>query len=1174
MSERKWTAEQKQAIDARGGSLLVSAAAGSGKTAVLVQRVISLLTDPQNPCDADRLLVVTFTNAAASEMRERLTAALSALIAENPYDEWLCRQQVLLQNAHISTIHSFCVDLLRENFERLDIPPDFRIADANETDLLKKDVLDALLEEKYALDLRAGGGDFTYLASLISSGRTDEQFAQTILRLHAFIRTLDDPDGWLDDMKAMYLSEEPLAMTKWGRAGLRYCQQAIVSAAASEHRVMEQMAGDAQISAAYGPAFESDLQALKAAAQSADRGDWNILYDQVAHFTFKKLGALRGYADENFKSGAKAARDNTKKIIADLQKGILNETEEEFNADRAALRPAVNCLAETVRKFDRRFFSEKLSRGVLDFGDLEQLSLKLLVGKNGATPVAQALSEHFREVLVDEYQDTNPAQDAIFRAVSDGGQRLFMVGDVKQSIYGFRQARPDIFLAKKDEFFPYGTGFPAKIILGKNFRSRSGVTDAINFVFSKLFSKDFGGFDYHGEELVPGAAYATRPDACFEIDVLQKDGETGREEREAAFIAEKVKRMVAGHSAVKDGDGERPIRFGDICILLRSMSGSAEKYVREFEARGIPVYADIESGYLGAYEVAVMVSLLRILDNPLQDVPLLSVLLSPIYGFTPDDVSRLRLFEQKGSLYAALTGYAAQNGGGFADFLKEMERLRSIAAVLPADRLVTRLYEETGFYNICGAMPGGAARCANLRLLIDYAADYEAAGFRGLSGFVRFIDRVDRQSDLSPAPVSESADIVRVMSIHKSKGLEFPVVFLGGCSKHFNREDLKRRAMFDPDYGFGTVIRDFSLNCHFTTVPREVVKLEAEKSGVEEEMRVLYVAMTRAKEKLFAVITVDDAEKVIKKASLMLGGAGKLEPFAVRNAQSYADWLLACALVHPSCGKLRDLAACGVLPENREVENWDIVYARAEEPVTEEETVLETEQQDAEEIKRLVGEIADRCDYTYPYAGLSQLPSKISVSELTHGENATAFSAGSVRPSFLDGDRLSGAEAGTALHAFMQYAGFQSMHTREGIDRELSRLTAGGYLLQSQADAIDAEKVLRFSDSELFRRMMSAEWLYREFSFTVEIPAEEIAEGRDGAVVLQGMADIVFAEAGKLYIVDYKTDRADAGTIVQQYQKQLDFYSRAVSEIMGQSVSDRYIYAFSTGKTLRIPEGN
>ena len=1179
--ERKWTSEQRDAIYARGGTLLVSAAAGSGKTAVLVERVIGLITDPNHPCDADRLLVVTFTNAAAAEMRERISQRLSDMISQNPLDFNLQRQQMLLQNGHISTIHSFCLDLLREHFEKLDIPPDFRVADQNESEIIRSEVLSDILEKMYA----EGGEAFLELSRVLSTGRGDKALSDTVLRLYDFMRSLDDADGFLKSAAAMYDETKPVENSVWGRIAIEYTKAALGSALNAHRRALLKIHGDPQLDKAYGPAFESDIAGIERLIEKAESGDWDGLCSAVSGFSFERLGALRKFGDEALKEELKAQRDSLKKLLSELSSGVLCSSAADFKSDMRRLRPLVECMCDILKKLDREFFKEKLSRGILDFSDLEQLTLKLLIkredGKVVFTNTAREIASRFDEILVDEYQDTNPAQDMIFRAVSRNETNLFMVGDVKQSIYSFRQARPELFTGMSERCTPFdGVNFPARIILGRNFRSRKGVTDAVNFTFEKLMSKELGGVDYgENEKLTPAATYFERGGADFAIHLIdagEYDGDEDGAEIEARHIAREIKRLIAEGFTVQGEKGPRKVTYRDFSILLRSMEGRAQKYVRVLENEGIPVYADIASGYLGAYEVMVALSLLRIIDNPLQDVPLVSVLLSPVFGFTPDDIALVRLKAKDKSLYLALLEFAKEDTR-FDGFLRLLDRLRTLAAVLPADRLILRIYDETGMLNIFEAMPNGEMRHANLRLLLDYARAYESAGWRGLSGFMNFIDRVDRQnSDIAPASsISENADVVRIMSIHKSKGLEFPICFLGGLSKRFNNEDIQKPVLFHPYCGLGSMVRDNRLNCRFTTLPREAARIEIQKSSLSEEMRVLYVAMTRAKEKLYAVMTLKNAETALRRAASIMRSGEKVSYFEAMSAQCPAELLLAAALVHPSCGKLRSLAGVYDAPVKDSGGIWEFEWIDARSLVSADSAneKADNEIYKTAETERLKNEIKARIEYKYPYENLLKLPTKVSVSELTE-KQGTDFSAENVRPSFLEGEGLSPAEKGTALHAFMQYCRLDALRSESGAAEEVERLVEEKFILPEQGAAVDTAKAAAFGSSPVYKRICAAKKLWREFRFNIEVPANEIYEeaaDTDAKILLQGMADLVFEEDGGAVILDYKTDRVSSPeALIERYSGQLNSYARAVQEILGVPVKEKIIYSFQLEREIRV----
>ncbi|MFT8888123.1 MAG: helicase-exonuclease AddAB subunit AddA [Ethanoligenens sp.] len=1184
MAQKQWTNEQKRAIEARGGTLLVSAAAGSGKTAVLVERVIERITDLEHPCDADRLLVVTFTNAAAAEMRARLAARLHTLSEERPSDSNLRRQQILLQHAHISTIHAFCLDLLRANFEKLDIPPDFRIADENEARVMLNDTLDELLEEAYT-----DGGAFTQMTEMLGAGRDDAGLADTIVRLFDFLRSLPDPDGWLRDKLALYRTDVPLANTLWGQAALHFASASLENAQGALRAAMQAMQGYEPLEKAYGGAFASLLAQVEQACMLAGEQDWDGLVAAVQGMVYDRLGVARKVDDTALRDRLKAVRDGVKAQISKLCEGILCCSESEYCADVERLRPLAESLFAVVRQLDRRFYAKKAEKGILDFSDLERLAIQLLRADDGApTAAARAVAAQFEEVLVDEYQDVNPAQDAIFRAVSRGEKNLFMVGDVKQSIYRFRKATPELFIQKKDMFSPYnGHTYPARVVLGRNFRSRAGVAEAVNFVFGQLMSRELGGIDYGEEErMIPAATYFEKPanETDFSLHLIETDAYDENDDNavlEARHVARLIGKMLREHYPVQGADGPRPAVCRDFCILLRGANRLAQAYVDALKEENLPAYADIAGGYLGSYEVAVMLSLLRVLDNPLQDIPLLSVMLSPVFSFSPDDMARLRLQYPKGRLYLAAMAQAKKEGGRFAVFVELLDELRRLAAVLPSDRLILRVYERTGFLDICTAMPGGEGRRANLRLLLDYARGYEAAGFRGLAGFVRFVDRVAEDADLPPAStVSEEADVVRVMSIHKSKGLEFPVCIVAGCGRRFNREDSRRGTLFHPEYGFGSYLRDPSLPCHVTTLPREVVRIETERGSIAEEMRVLYVAMTRAKEKLICVATVPSAEKaVVAAAGLMRPDGEGLSSFAAMQAQHFAAWLLACVLRHPSCGRLRSLVGLEELPILPTAHRMELVITDAEGAAKAPAGGQKMPAQPVDEV--LLAEIERRVAFVYPHEQLTHLPSKLAVSEIA--EEGLHQDFGARRPSFVQGG-LSAAQKGTATHTFMQLADLARIHSADDVSVEVRRLVQGAHLLPEEGEAVDAGRVMAFLETPLYVRIRQAEQIWKELRFNLIVSAGELdgmglpddgwklreEDENDAQVVLQGMADVVFLEQGRYYILDYKTDHANAETLRARYAGQLALYARAVEQIFHAPVEACYLYGFTYGTLVTL----
>ncbi len=1172
---RVWTKAQQDAISAREGALLVSAAAGSGKTAVLVQRVIERLTDPVRPCDADRLLVVTFTNAAAAEMRQRIEAAIERMLEEDPGNARLQRQQILLPQAHISTIHSFCSELIREHFYELGISPDFRISDSNEMDLLREEAMQQVMEQLY----EQGDDAFTRLSDCFSNGRDDSRLFSIVNTLYDFVRSHPFPERWLQEKAAMYRPEGDAASTAWGQTVMQYAVSAVDYCVSLTDNALHLMEQDATLSAAYRSAFSADLTGLLEMKQAALQGAWDTLSARTHGFVFEKLKAVRGYKDDPLKEKITGNRDAVKKTVEKLSK-LFFSNDAQCLTDIRAMAPLVEQLLAAVQRFGEVLDTCKASRRIADFGDLEHWALRLLVRPTQAgfvcTETAAQISQRFDEVMVDEYQDTNEAQDMIFRAISREEHNLFMVGDVKQSIYRFRQAMPEIFLRRKEAYPTYDAQqnhYPARVILDKNFRSRSGVTDAVNFVFHQLMSRQMGEMEYtKEEELAAGAVYPPRdiPDTSLHVLDLSQC-EEDMDVAEARHIAGIIARMIGEGFPVTEEGKERPVTYRDFCILIRNANTHACVYAKELQQHGIPAWSDTAGSFFGTPEIAVMLSLLRVIDNPVQDIPLLSVLMSPMFGFTPDDLSAIRQGRPDGPLYFALKQKAEEGDQAGRAFLRQIQDYRLLAATLSADRLINHLYEHTGYLAVVQAMPEGELRLANLRQLLDYARTYERSGYKGLSGFIRFIDRLEQQkSDLSPASVlSESANVVRVMSIHRSKGLEFPVCILANCARPFNKDHGE--ILLHPALGVGMKLWDDRFTRRYSTMPREAVALEIERGGMSEELRVLYVAMTRAKENLIMVTSLKNPVRTLGKLAAQLAEGPAISPYVVRSASCFSDWLLSCALRHPCGAQLRELA--GALPGIMLAEgcDWDIQLAYPQ-PMPPElpEPPLKTA---AEHDEAFYEELRRRLEYRYPYEQLTNVPVKAAASELA-GRREQKDYAFSSRPAFMESQGMTAAEKGTALHAFIQFADYH----RAAMDprKELGRLVKEGYLTMEQAHAVDLEKASRFFTGPLVRRMLDSPRLLREYRFTITIEAGQLQpdlplEQWKEPVLLQGALDCAFEEDGAWVLVDYKTDRVkQPEELLSRYSQQLDLYTQALTRCTDLPVKQRLLYSFALDREILL----
>lgn len=1170
MPERSWTTAQQNAIEARGGSLLVSAAAGSGKTAVLVERVIGLICDRENPVDVDRLLIVTFSNAAASEMRQRIGARLTALSARDRADRHLLRQQALLQKAQISTIHAFCLSLIRSHFQDLDISPDFSLADQSELDLMRAECAGECIEQFYAMDET---GAFTDLVELLSGGRDDSRVVETILKIYDFSRSHPFYESWLEERPAIYRTDAPISETPWGISLLAHARETLSFALQTARKALEVLAdADEAVQNAYMPAFSSDLRQLEECLSAANAGDWDTLAGRLSSFSFERLRALRGGGAD--KDRLKAMRDAVKDAVRTLGEKYLNATEADFREDLRDLAPKVELLFRLVLAFGRALDARKAEKKKLDFSDLEHLALRLLAEQteNGVARTARAreIAEQYDYVLVDEYQDTNEAQDLIFSCVSRGEQNLFMVGDVKQSIYSFRQAMPELFLEKRERFFPYdGQNFPAAVSLDMNFRSRPEVTAAVNFIFSLIMSRSLGEIDYDaGESLKCGARYPAGDDVSPELWITPLsgyDGDLSATEAEAAHVADKIRAMLEGGFRVAEGEAMRRARPGDFCILLRSPKGRADAFVRALSDRGVPARTDSASGFLSVREVSMVVSLLCALDNPLLDVELVAALLSPLFDFTADDIARIRLRDRGAPFFTALAACAEEGDEKAADFLALFRALRADAAIMPADRLLLRLYDKTDALTIVSAMPMGDRRRANLLLLAEYATHFHALGHRGLSGFASFLRRLrERGGDLAPAAARTGADAVSILSVHRSKGLEFPVVILADTARQFNRRDLYAGTLLHSRYGFACVRRDPKTRAQYTTIPQQAVRLELERSLLSEEMRILYVALTRAREKLIisAAIKTDLTRKLSGLAGELVGG--RLSAGLAAGAAGISDWVLMALLHHESLAGLREAGGCVNLQALSDGVPWRLEIAGPEDAAPESsETSVSARAAQAD--PAILAGLQSRTSFSYPFAARTQIPTKMAVSTAAKGERNIAYRF-TRRPAILTGRSLTAAEKGNALHKFMQFADYA--RARDNPEAEIERMAAGAYLSRAEAESLSVEKLAGFFRSELAARIFDSPQVWRELRFMAEFGRDELGDVPEGMddesrVVLQGVADCIFVENGEAVIVDYKTDFAkDASELAEKYTRQMELYQKILTASLGLPVKECILYSF------------
>ena len=1172
--KRVWTENQKDAIEARGGDILVSAAAGSGKTAVLVERVTQRILDRQNPVSADRFLIVTFTRAAAGEMRERIDSAIDKLIAENPGDSYLAEQKMLLSAAKICTIDSFCSSLVRENFNLLDLAPDFKTADEGELSLICNEACENVMEELY----NSKDTDFRNLVELLFAGRDDSRLSESIITLYKSSMSFPFPEAWLDSLLSEFESNTKLSESRYGEILFSYAADLCNYSLSITESALSEITGDEELEKMLYDALATDKAQYDYILERITEKDWDGAKKGSLNFKAARRGNTpKHLKDDPFVDGLvrkrKSATENIKELAA-----VFCCSEADFYSDNEFFAPMVRSLVEAVKLYSKELWKLKKEKKIADFDDITHAALELLVKETPdgweRTEKAKSLSEFYEEILIDEYQDTNKAQDMLFTALSRNN--LFRVGDVKQSIYSFRQAMPQIFLGLKDSFNRYNREekkFPAKVLLGNNFRSRKGVTDIINYVFSQLMSKESGDIDYNAEEeLVPLARYTQKDEPAAEFHIIDTKYIPGLDfdRYQASYIADRILELMAEGFSVRDGDRERPASFGDFTVLLRSVSKKAQIYAEVFREKGLPCFTETGSNFLAAKEIALALNFLRIIDNPKQDIPLLGVMMSPVFGFTPDDVSLIRL-SGKGDIYSCLL-VAAENGNGKAKaFLEEIARWRSLSVCLPASELITEIYNETGLVSIFDALDKSGMKRANLMLLYDYACTYEKSGYSGLSSFIRFIDRLSGQNQELSGALGEvqSADVVKIMSIHKSKGLEFPVCILADCSKRFNRMDEIKNLIVNLKHGLGIIRRDLDTFEQYRTICHSAVRLSMHRDSVSEELRVLYVAMTRAEEKLIIVADKKDADKYFNKCSIDINcNSGKITPYAVTKAGSYMTWLVTALLRHPDSGELR---LSGNVPNDVVLgcESPLKVVLTAPEIQENEES---TEVAEAEAECGYTEEIRERLSYRYPYEALSGVITKRAASEVDRNYIDRDYFASAV-PSFLTEGGLTGAQRGIATHTFIQFADYEK--AKADLEGEIVRLTQKGILTELQAKGINKKALRSFFESELLKRILASDLVMREKKFTLEVPVSEVypdlEEYSDEKMMIQGIADCAFLEDGELVVVDYKTDALNnENDFVVKYASQVLLYKKALRECTGYNVKSAVLYSFHLGKEIEV----
>ena len=1148
----KATVAQQTAIDERG-NILVSAAAGSGKTAVLVERVISRITDKVNPISADRLLIVTFTNAAAAEMRTRIEKRLDEECRLNPDDIGLLRQKHLIASSKICTIDSFCIDLVRENFERAGVNPDFKVSDEG----LLRSVNEKIAGEIFEEYLERGNKDFFSLLDIAGADYDEGKFINALLDIYRYSRNMAEPEAWFDKIAECYFAEFNSSHECYKYA-FNKAERIISDILSGIVRLKNYISLTDDAANVYLPYLSLLIEKFEELKIQAEKNDWDEFYESLQGFSVPSLPSSRKISGLEEVDACKQAAASYKDDLEVLRKLFFARTDFIRQTNNYLSAP-IRLFADILKELDKRIFEEYLRINTFTFHNTEHLALKLL-------EEFEELSASYDEVMVDEYQDVNDLQDRLFYILSGKEKNLFVVGDVKQSIYGFRGANPDNFISKKDRYIPVAEAKdnqPKKIVLGNNFRSRKGVCDFVNFFFENTMSRENGGIDYNFEEaLIPSAVFPENSEKCAELHIIT-NGENSETavKYEAGYIADYIKRKMAEEPFIKEGDALRKAKFSDFAILLRSTSKKAPVMAEKLRKHGVPVNYSSE-GYAEAIEISVFLSLLKIIDNPMSNIELLCVMLSPIFGFTPDETARIRAAYRHGELYSAVV-YAAENGNEKANgVLKRIEKYRRMAVTLALPELITKLLYETGYLKIVYAMSDGERRRNNLLLLSKYAEEFSSGEQAGIG---RFVDYIKRQSErgLKSAAALSGENSVKIMSIHGSKGLQFPVCIVADTATAFNDSDSKESIVYSGELGLGLKYFDDKVKEKVTTAIRQTQIEEMKAKELSEELRLLYVAMTRAEEKLVFVASPKKYESNILKAKTNLIAAGSNGKVCFTKGKSYFDWILTALLLHPDCHNLRGNAS-KLIPLDTEsvVEVNEEFYVN--EPYQDYSENLAECSVDTE----IVEKIKENINFVYPYAKYRETQSKASVSVIANKAESEHF-AFTAKPSFMCGG-VTATQIGNATHKVMQFYDFEKSDDNES---ELDRLVEWQFITEREAECVSKEALKTFFESDIFKRIKKSDTVKREMRFLTEMPASRINPELEGEkeenIIVQGAVDLCFVENGELVILDFKTDRVtDMQQLKSAYSEQLNIYSAACEKIFSKKVKEKILYSFRLGKEI------
>ncbi|HFL2522821.1 TPA: helicase-exonuclease AddAB subunit AddA [Clostridioides difficile] len=1273
MSSPKWTKEQLEVIESRECNLLVAAAAGSGKTAVLVERIIQMITSRENPIDIDKLLVVTFTNAAASEMRERIGDAIGKALDENPENKHLQNQLVLLNKSSITTIHSFCLDVIKSNFHRINLDPNFRIGDQTECAILKQEAIEEVFEDLY--EERDEG--FLNLVESYAERGGDKEVQDIILGIYSFAMASPEPKKWLIDSAERFNIDENFDFSQsiWARAILDTVKIEINGLCLNMERALKEVESIEELET-FAEKLSVEYKKIADISQACNKS-WDEAYKKMASMSFENYvkGVKRiskdapSYIKES-KEKAKTIRDKTKKSLESIVSATFNKDNDSIREEIKYLYNIVKPISSVVLRFEEEYSNKKREKGIIDFNDIEHFALNILTDvdeKGNIVPsdIAVGYRNKFYEIFIDEYQDSNLVQEVLLKAVANTETpNRFMVGDVKQSIYRFRQAKPELFLQKYNNYNDKKGSSHRKIMLYKNFRSREEVVDAVNYIFENIMNENIGEIEYtEKERLNLGANFNVDTDeksiigGATEIHLIQKDNkldddiindkddrinnkENEIEEEENLDNIQLEARMVGNiikdlMKVNEDGkiqkvydkgiDGYRPVEFRDIVILLRATSAWAPVFADELMNMDIPTYADVGVGYFDTIEIKTILSLLQIIDNPMQDIPLISVLKSPIFGFTPEDLIDIRVQSKDKIFYEVLKSTAEYDGftdsqnenesefipseeciNKSKDFLIKLKEFKEKSMYMSTDEFIWYLYTRTGYYAYVGALPGGSQRQANLKVLFERAKQFEETSLKGIFNFVNFIEKLKKSSsDMGSAKtLGENANVVRIMSIHKSKGLEFPVVICSAMGKNFNTQDFKKSILYHHNLGYGPQFVDYERRISFPSIAKEALKSKINIENLSEEMRVLYVAFTRAKEKLIITGSTRNIQDSIKRWSNGIESLDTISQYEILKGKNFLDWIMPCVLRHRDLSNLLEEVGLDAVFNVEHNSKWYGKLWNKNDILVEKKS--DEEKESIEEILEKIdvnnpdsdyyGEIEEKLNYIYPYEFSTRKPATISVTEIKKIQNNyeeelinTIFEQKVIlkKPLFIQNEeereKISGTERGTIVHLVMEVLDLKNVSSVNDIKSQIRGFVSKGIITEKQASIVNPYKIYKFFASNIGKRMLNAEIINREKSIYAQVNMkdiyiyEKLINNDDKklydneSVMLRGIVDAYFEEDNQIVLVDYKTDfvnEENINQIIEKYKKQLDLYADIIETLTGKSVKEKCIYLFGVDEAV------